>query len=138
MGTYLPMARRAQSNVPLAAIVVGLVLLAVVAFVGWKVVSGKRQVDYPVLSINDFRNNSLSLRGNRYTLEGTVDRRDRVTNTGQIITLNVPNAAGGDPEPVPVLIPSGVKDANIEGGYHMKFVVRVNQAGIPEVEEIRN
>ena len=131
-----PMARRAQSNVPLAAIVVCLLLLAGIAFVGWKVVSGKRQVDYPALNVNDFRNNSLSLRGNRYTVEGTVDRRDRVTAAGQLITLAVAGPAGD--EPLPVLIPAGLKDANIEGGYRMKFVVKVNLDGIPVVEEIRD
>jgi hypothetical protein len=130
------MARRAQSKVPVTAILVGLVLIGLVAFVGWKVAAGSRQVDFPSLNINEFRANSLSLRGNRYTLEGIVDRRERVAAGGQMVTLNVAGAAGD--EPVPVMIPAGLKDANIEGGFQMKFVVRVNKDGIPEAEEIRN
>ena len=52
------------------------------------------------------------------------------------ITLAVAGPAGD--EPLPVLIPAGLKDANIEGGYRMKFVVKVNLDGIPVVEEIRD
>jgi len=130
------MARRAQSNVPVAAIVIGFLLFVGVAFVGWKVIGGARQIDYPPLPVTDFRSNSRVLRDNRYSLDGTVDRRDRVTEAGQLITLLVSH--NGEQTPLPVLIPKGVKDANIEAGYQMKFVVRVNRDGIPEVEEIRN
>lgn len=130
------MARRAQSKVPVVAIILGVLLFAAVAFVGWKVIGGSRQVDYPPLNVADFRNNSRALRDNRYSLEGTVDRRDRVTDDGSLITLVV--GEQGEGVPIPVYIPSALKDTNIEAGYQMKFVVRINSDGVPEVEDIRD
>lgn len=129
------MPRRAQSKVPLPAILVSSGILLVIALGGWFAVTRSSAIDYPALNITELRHNSLQLRDNRYSLEGVVNRRERVTNAGQIISLNV--AANGSETPVPVLIPAGIPGPNIESGYRLRLVVRINHEGIPEAEEVR-
>lgn len=129
------MPRRAQSKVPLSAILISVGVLLVIALGGWFAVTRGSAIDYPALNISELRHNSLQLRDNRYSLEGVVNRRERVTNAGQIISLNV--AANGSETPVPVLIPAGIPGPNIESGYRLRLVVRINHEGIPEAEEVR-
>jgi hypothetical protein len=128
------MARRAQSSVSPVVLLIGLALLAGAAVGGYFFLGKGSTPAYPPLNIEDFRKNSLSQRGNTYYLEGTVDRRDRVTAQGQIITL-LPGPDGKEP-PIPVLLPAGLKGDNIESGYRLRAVVEINQDGLPEARSI--
>ena len=128
------MARRAQSSVSPIALLIGAVLLAVAAIGGYFMLGRTRQPDHPPMNVADYVRNSLSLRGNRYLLEGAVDRRDRVTANGQIITLLT--GANADGPPVPVMLPPGLKGANIEAGYRLRLIVEINKDGIPEAQSI--
>ena len=128
------MARRAQSSVSPVVLLIGLALLAGVAIAGYFFLGKGSQPDYPALNVEDFKKNSLALRGNTYFLEGTVDRRDRVTAQGQIITLiSGPEGSG---HAIPVLLPAGLKGDNIESGYRLRVVVEINQDGLPEARSI--
>ena len=128
------MARRAQSSISPLVLFVGLALLAAAAIGGYFFLGKGSAPDYPPLNVEDFRKNSLSLRGNTYLLEGTVDRRDRVTAKGQIITL-LPGPDGKE-APIPLFLPAGLKGDNIESGYRLRAVVEINQDGLPEARSI--
>lgn len=127
------MARRAQSSVSPLVLLIGLGLLAGVAVGGYFLLGKGSTPSYPPLNVEDFRKNSLALRGNTYFVEGTVDRRDRVTAGGQIITL-LPGPDGKIP--IPVFLPAGIKGDNIEPSYPLRVVVEINQDGLPEARSI--
>ena len=128
------MARRAQSSLSPVVLVFGLVLIAAAAIAGFFLLGKSSKPDFPPLNVDDFKRNSLSLRGNKYFLEGTVDRRDRVTSGGQIITL----FPGIDSKvnPIPVFLPAGLQGDNIEPGYTLRAVVEINKDGLPEARNI--
>jgi len=128
------MPRRAQSKVSIPALVGGIVFFAILAGGGFLVLNRSQAIDHPALSLEELRSNSLQLRDNLYSLEGTVNRRERVTADGQFLSLSVMH--NGREEPVPVLIPSSVPSQNIESGYRLRMVVRINAQGIPEAEQI--
>lgn len=128
------MARRAQSSVSPVVLLAGLALLGGAAVGGFFLLGRSSTPDFPPLNVEDFRKNSLALRGNSYLVEGTVDRRDRVTAKGQIITL-LPGPDGKD-APIPVFLPAGLKGDNIESGYRLRAVVEINQDGLPEARTI--
>lgn len=128
------MARRAQSSISPVTLLIGLVLLAGAAIGGYMLLGRSGTPDVPPFNVADFKKNSLALVGNRYLLEGTVDRRDRVTSKGQIITVF--SGAEGKSDPVPVLVPAGIQGDNIEAGYHFRAVVQIDKAGLPEVQSI--
>ena len=128
------MARRAQSSISPTVLLAGIALLVIAALGGYFLLGKGRKPDHPPLNIRDYQTNSLSLRGNFYLLEGSVDRRDRVTNQGQIITLVT--GAANDGATLPVFIPPGLKGANIESGYRLQMVVEINKDGMPEAREI--
>lgn len=128
------MARRAQSSVSPLVLLIGLALLAGAAVGGYLILGKGSKPDYPSLNAEDFQKNSLALRGNSYLVEGTVDRRDRVTSAGQIITLLTGPEGSG--HAIPVLLPAGLKGDNIESGYRLRVVVEINQNGLPEARSI--
>jgi hypothetical protein len=128
------MARRAQSSVSPVVLIIGLALIAGAAVGGYMLLGKNNTPDHPPLNIADFQKNSLSLRGNRYLLEGTVDQRDRVTSEGQIITLL--SGPDGKSDPIPVFLPAGLQGDNIEPGYRFRAVVEINKDGLPEARTI--
>ena len=90
-----------------------------------------RHTPLPVL---DYYNNSENLRGNVYSLEGTVKHRDRISDDAQIITLIVQTPS--EELPLPVLIPNNIGPSNIEPGFILNLVVEVNADGIPQATKM--
>lgn len=128
--------RRKQQSSPKGLIIAGIVALALVVGFFFLRSFGEEQTtgSYSELPLDTYYANSENLIGNNYSLEGVVNRRDRITTEGQLITLNVETATG--PTPIPVFIPSNIGDMNIEPGFRIRLDVRVNAEGIPEATAV--
>ena len=121
------MARRASSSThPVwILITVGLVLAAIA---GGYFLFGKASDPYRTLSplpIPDYLQNSNSLRGNVYKIEGTVSQALQWSPTaGRLYSIEV-----GD-EVLPVLVPPDFKSVNIERGQRFNFKIEVGDRGV--------
>jgi len=129
------MARRAQSKIPIGVLFGVLAIVLVAGGIGYQFLTRTDSQSYSALNIEEFRQNSAAMRGNQYELEGTVARRDRVTNDGQVITLTVRHE--GRDEPIQVLIPTDTTSQNIEVGYRLRFVVEINEQGWPRAVRVQ-
>jgi hypothetical protein len=82
--------------------------------------------------VNDFLTNAQSLRGNRYTVEGSVVKTlEYVPESGRIIAVDV---AGN---PLPLLIPKRLEALNVERGQRYRFAVTIDQRGVPTVDSAK-
>lgn len=128
--------RRKQQNSPKGFIIAGVIAVALVAgyFLLKSFGEEKTTGAFSELPIDTYYANSENLIGNNYSVEGVVNRRDRINTEGQLITLNVETASGTTP--IPVLIPANIGDMNIEPGFRIRLDVRVNADGIPEATAV--
>jgi hypothetical protein len=82
--------------------------------------------------VNDFLGNAQSLRGNRYSVEGTVVKTlEYVPESGRMIAVDV---AGN---PLPLLIPKRLEALNVERGQRYRFAVTIDQRGVPTVDSAK-
>ncbi len=82
--------------------------------------------------MNDFLGNAQSLRGNRYSVEGTVVRTlEYVPETGRMIAVDVTG------NPLPLLIPKRLEALNVERGQRYRFAVTIDQRGVPTVDSAK-
>jgi hypothetical protein len=121
------MARRASSSThPVwILIAVGLVLAAIA---GGYFLFGKASDPYRTLSplpVADYLQNSNSLRGNVYKIEGSVLQSLQWSPTGgRLFSIEVGN------DVLPVLIPPGFNSVNIERGQRFNFKIEVGDRGV--------
>lgn len=131
------MARRAhQQNTSSLwlILVLGLALLGGVG--GWIFQKGDdpyRTVEK--LKPTDYLENANSLRGNTYQMEGVIaSSLGSSQEKGRLFSLR---ALYGEKEwPLPVLVPSGFRDLNLQKGQKYRLKVRVNDLGLLEVQEM--
>jgi hypothetical protein len=129
------MARRASSSVHPAWILLA-VLVALVAIGAGYLIFGKVNDPYRTMSmlpVQDYLQNSNSLRGNVYKVEGTVDQALKWSRTsGRLFSVEV---AGGDV--LPILVPPEFNRVNMERGQRFFFKIEVGEEGILRAQDLR-
>ena len=126
--------QKSSSNLPVL-ILAGAVLVAGVSFL-FSSRGHRSDTDSSAsgggFPVNDFLTNAQSLRGNRYTVEGSVVKTlEYVPETGRIIAVDV---AGN---PLPLLIPKRLEALNVERGQRYRFAVTIDQRGVPTVDSAK-
>ena len=87
------------------------------------------------LQPRNYLENSNSLRGNTYKLEGVIlNSLGWSPQTGRLFSLRTADDDGAFP--LPILVPSDYRDLNIQKGQRYQIKVKVNEAGLLEVEEM--
>ena len=87
------------------------------------------------LKPGDYLENANSLRGNTYQLEGVIaSSLGSSQEKGRLFSLRAPY---GEKEwPLPILVPPGFRDLNLQKGQRYRLKIRVNDLGLLEVEEM--
>ena len=129
------MARRSrQSQGP--SLVVGLAVLVVllgVGFAAFKLFGGGSGGEFhglTSLNVSEYLENSKSLQGNVYMVEGRVEDQLGWSPDGRVLMV----VSQG--EPVGVKVPANFSDQNIQAGQSFAFKVRVVEGGILLVEAL--
>jgi hypothetical protein len=144
------MPRRASSGINIgqiagiAAAVLGFVVIAALLF---KLIAGglfgggdkpstkRSNSNAAFLSLETYRSNGNSLRGNVYRVEGKVEETLRWTaDRGRLISFEASDST--ETMPVPILVPEDFSNINIERGTSMVIVVRVDRDGTLVAEAI--
>lgn len=128
------MARRASSSAhPIWIVVTVALILAAVA--GGYLLFGKASDPYRTLSplpVGDYLQNSNSLRGNIYKIEGTIAQSLQWSATGgRLFSVEVGS------EVLPVLVPPGFNSTNIERGQRFNFKIEVGDRGVLKVLDVK-
>jgi hypothetical protein len=129
------MARRAQSGLKTAHLIVLLALLAGALAGGYALVNrgGDALAGLTPLSLEEYLESSTALSGNVYRLEGAVD--DRLDNwkatDGRLFSVQVGEAGSH----APVWVPPSL-EVNIQRGQRYHFKVRVLETGVLEVLQL--
>lgn len=131
------MPRRASSGIQ-PAVLLGVAVAIAAAFFGGKSLVAKKKTsfsDATQLPVSDFIENSNSLRGNEYVVEGTLDEKLRWTSDrGQVVSLKVKGDSGENF--VPIEVPASLSSVNIEREQRYAFKVKLRQGGIPVAVDI--
>lgn len=131
------MARRASSSTN-PVLVISLVVVAILlAIIGKMILGGKSSevIEGPTLDVEELLENGNSLRGNEYTVTGTVDEKLRWdSSTGRVVSLIVESSTGD--QPIPIVIPKQFKRINIERNQRYSFKVQFQQGGVPIATEV--
>lgn len=87
------------------------------------------------LKPEDYLENSNSLRGNTYQLEGVIaSSLGWSQEKGRLFSFRITH---GDREtPLPVLVPPGYRDLNLQKGQRYRLKVQVNDQGLLEIKEM--
>jgi len=128
------MARRASSSVNPVWMVTAAVLLVVALGAGY-LLFGKLNDPWRTMSplpVQDYIQNSNSLRGNVYKLEATVTQSLEYSPTGG--RLFSVDAAG---EELPILVPPKFNSINIERGQRFIFKLEVSDKGILQAQDVK-
>ena len=128
------MARRASSTAhPVWMLLAAALVIAAIA--GGYFLFGKASDPYRTLSplpIEDYLQNSNSLRGNVYKIEGTVSQALQWSPTGgRLYSIEV----GG--EILPVLVPPDFNSVNIERGQRFNLKIEVGDRGILKALDVK-
>ena len=131
------MPRRASSGIN-AGILIGIAVGVLVVLVAGKLLIGRKTTgfkDVTKLDVEAFLENANSMRGNEYSVEGTIDEKLRWTpDHGQVVSVKV--AREGGSELIPVEIPAEFSQLNIEREQQYAFKIRIRQLGIPVVTAV--
>lgn len=127
------MARKKSSSLPksLVPIVVGFAALVALGFVflGSKEKSSHRTI--PALDVRSYLENSNTLRGNLYKLEGKVSESLAWSpDSGRLIAIEA------DGEILPVLVTPDFNDMNIQKEQRLVFLVAVDEKGILRTRKV--
>ncbi len=132
------MPRRASSSVnPLWIVAAVVIILGLIvgAYFLYQVVGDPYRTLAP-LEIKTYLDNSNSLRGNIYKLDGTIANQLAWSpKTGRLFSLDVESSSGG--EVLPLLIPPELNHVNIQKGQHFHFKIEVGENGILKVQDLR-
>ena len=83
------------------------------------------------LDVQDYLENSKSLQGNVYKIEGRVEDQLGWSRDGRVLMV----VSQGNP--VGVKVPAAFSDQNIQAGQSFAFKVRVGQHGVLVVEALK-
>jgi len=122
-------ARRSRSSFKPIWLVIGLLVFAVAVGIGGYLVSTADQAfrTIPPLEVQAYLENSNSLRGNTYRIDGEVlNQLSYSPSLGRLISVQI----HGTGEAVPVVIPSNFGHVNIQRGQRFLFKVEVTEQGI--------
>jgi hypothetical protein len=127
------MARKKSSSLPKKLLPVAAAFLVLVAigflFLGSKDKSTHRTVSS--LDVGAYLENSNSLRGNTYKLEGKVaESLAWSPDSGRLIAIEVDN------EIIPVLVTADFNDMNIQKEQRLVFLVTVDEKGILRTRKV--
>ena len=87
------------------------------------------------LKPQDYLENANSLRGNVYQLEGVIaSSLGSSPERGRLFSLRT--SYGDKDWPLPVLVPPGYREINLQRGQRYRIKVKVNEAGFLEIEEM--
>ncbi len=133
------MPRRASSG-PKPAVIIGVVVVIIAAFLGGKLLLGARsggpKLDGAPLDMTMVEENANSLRGNAYVVDGKVDGKLTWTvDRGQVISLQVGD--GPSARFLGIEVPANLASINIERGRNYAFRVRFRDGGIAVAEEVQ-
>ena len=128
------MARRASSSAhPVWMLIAAVLLLAAVAG-GW-FLYGRVSDPYrtmTVLPVQDYLQNSNSLRGNVYKVDATVVEALRYSPSGgRLFSVEVNGT-----DRLPVLVPAEFNKVNIERGQRFYFKVAVEEKGVLKAQDV--
>ena len=127
------MGRRASSSVnPAWFAIVAIVLVAAIA-VGWLL---KGTVSDPFRTLApfpaaDYLQNSNSLRGNIYKVDGVVGEQLGFQNNTRLISVEI------NGEPVSIIVPPELRDVNVQKGQRLLFKVEVGEKGILRALDVK-
>jgi len=127
------MARKKSSSLPKSLLPIAAGFLVIVAlgflFLGAKDQSAHRTV--PALDVGAYLENSNSLRGNTYKLEGKVSESLAWSpDSGRLIAIEVDN------EIIPILVTADFNDMNIQKEQRLVFLVAVDEKGILRTRKV--
>ena len=123
------MARRARSAPKTGWLLAGLaVLLLLIGAGGYFLGStGTPYRATPEFPVGEYLGTSTSLRGNTYRLSGAVLNSIAWSpEEGRLISVQPADADS----PLPVVIPAGLGDTNIQKGQRFHFLVEVREGGV--------
>ena len=127
------MGRRASSSVnPAWFAVVAIVLVAAIA-IGW-LLKGTVSDPFRALALfptADYMQNSNSLRGNVYKVDGVVGEQLAFQNNTRLISVEV------NGEPVSIIVPPELREVNVQKGQRLIFKVEVGEKGILKAIDVK-
>ena len=89
----------------------------------------------PLLKPADYFENSNSLQGNTYRLEGVIiNSLGHSPGKGRLYSIQVTHDNSN--LPVPILVPAGYQILNLQKGQKYQVKIMVNDQGLLQVEEI--
>ena len=127
------MGRRASSSVnPAWFAIVAIVVVGAIAG-GWAL---KGTVSDPFRTLApfpaaDYLQNSNSLRGNVYKVDGVVGEQLGFSNNSRLISVEV------NGEPVSIIVPPELRDVNVQKGQRLLFKVEVGDKGILKALDVK-
>ena len=128
------MARRASSSAhPVWTLIAAALVLAALA--GGYLIFGKASDPYrtmTALPVADYLENSNSLRGNVYKLDGTVSKSLEFSPAnGRLFSVEV------GPDLLPILVPPQFNSVNIERGQRFFFKIEVGDKGVLKAQDVK-
>ena len=129
------MSRRRQSK-GLSSLILGAVILLLVLGLGFGAIkflgkaSGGSFHGLTQLNVKEYLENSKSLQGNIYKVQGRVEDQLGWSPEGRVLMVV------SEGEPVGVKVPAAFSDQNIQTGQSFAFKVRVGEGGILIVEAL--
>ena len=127
------MGRRASSSVNPAwfAIVAVVVVAAIAGGLALKGTVADPFRTLAVFPVADYLQNSNSLRGNVYKLDGVVSEQLGYVNNARLISIEV------NGEPVSLIVPAELRDVNVQKGQRLLFKVEVGDKGILKALDVK-
>jgi hypothetical protein len=123
------MARRARSAPKTGWLLAGLVILLLLIGAGGYFF-GSSDTPYratPEFPVDEYLDTSTALRGNTYRLTGAVLNSIAWSPAeGRLISVQPNNSYS----PIPVIIPVGISEANIQKSQRFHFLVEVREGGV--------
>lgn len=130
------MARRARSSAHPVWIIAAIALL-LGAVAGGYLLYGRVSDPYRTINklpVEDYLQNSDSLRGNVYKLDGTVAKSlDWSSTAGRLFSVDVTTSNG---DVLPILVPPQFNHVNIEKGQRFIFKIEVAEKGILRAQAV--
>ncbi|MBT8036240.1 MAG: hypothetical protein KJO21_01730 [Verrucomicrobiae bacterium] len=137
------MSRRSRSssnNKNNLAVYIIITMAVIAALVAGKVILDKRAQHFSglsELSVADVKNNANSLSGNEYRVSGKITEKLKWTaNRGQVISLTVDQGEQGKGT-IPIIVPAGIDNVNLERGHSYTFKVEINREGLPVALDVK-
>ncbi len=128
-----------KSNNNLAVYII-ITIAVVAALIAGKFILDRRAQHFSGLSelpIADIKNNANSLSGNEYRVSGKITEKLKWTaDRGQVISLTVDQGEKGHGT-IPVIVPAGIDNVNLERGHSYTFKVEINREGLPVALDVK-